>query len=272
MTLLLAFMGVDQKKSGPKPSSIYIASDSRISWLGGASFDFGRKVFGCQNSPEIFGYCGDVLFPSLCLNQIVDTIDRGLLFDPTWNCEAKFQAMINKFISIFNRYPKEVEGITRPSIEIIHASRSTDRTFFARKMKWTKSTNKWSAENVKFSECSDKLYIAGSGASEFRENFPSYHEVSRTSRAIFQCFCDTLDNIQDKQCGGPPQMYGLFRERNAIPFGIIQKNRRYFGGMEVTDLSNFNSILWRNELFERCDGLTMKKITGAQTHIKVMNL
>lgn len=41
MTLLASWIAVDSRK----PSSIYILSDSRISWGSAAKFDFGKKVF-----------------------------------------------------------------------------------------------------------------------------------------------------------------------------------------------------------------------------------
>ena len=77
MTLLASWLAVDSRA----PSAVYIMSDSRISWDNRAFFDYGKKVFGCKNYPDIFGYCGDVLFPSIVLNQIVDIADHGLLFD-----------------------------------------------------------------------------------------------------------------------------------------------------------------------------------------------
>ena len=61
MTSLLAWVGVDSRHL----SSIYLASDSRISWGDVANWDFGRKLFASTKYPEIIGYVGDVLFPSL---------------------------------------------------------------------------------------------------------------------------------------------------------------------------------------------------------------
>ena len=48
-----------------------------------------------------------------------------------------------------------------------------------------------------------------------------------------------------------------------INFGIISKRKRYFLGMEIPDKSHFDNIEWRNELFEICDGKTMKRKIGA---------
>jgi len=259
MTLLVSFIGVDGKKDGPKPASIYIASDSRISWRNTtAKFDYGKKVFGCKNSPDIFGYCGDVLFPSIVLNQLVSIADQGLLFSPEWNCTQKFQAIIDKLVQMFNQYPSEIEGITTDSIEIIYASTEKDRSFYCQKMKWRKSTGKWKVDDVKYGEYSDKLFVAGSGAGEFLEKLEEYQNYSRTSSAIFHCFCDTLFNIKDKYCGGAPQLVGLYRKFNSQVFGIVYNNKRYLEGMEISNLRNFNAVNWRNENFEICDGDTMK--------------
>ncbi|MEP2508894.1 MAG: hypothetical protein ABJH72_06030 [Reichenbachiella sp.] len=63
MTLIISWIGVDDKKDGKEISSIYIASDSRYTWGKAKRYDYGLKVFGSSKHPEIFGFCGDVLFP-----------------------------------------------------------------------------------------------------------------------------------------------------------------------------------------------------------------
>lgn len=266
MTLIASFIGVDGKFPRPKPASIYIVSDSRISWGDNAKFDYGRKVFGCKNSPDIFGYCGDVLFPSIVLNQIVDIADQGLLFEPSSTCKQKFQAVVNKLIQIFNNYPKEVQSITADTLQIIHASRDENQMFFCQKMEWWKSTNKWTSGTVEFEDHSDKLFVLGSGRTEFLEKFKKYAESEnqKTSRAVFHCFTDTLSTMTDKYCGGAPQLVGLYRIDNAKFFGIIHNKKRYLHGVQVDDLINFNNVEWRNELFEVCDGITMKRNKDAQ--------
>lgn len=272
MTLIASFVGVDSKKDRPRPASIYILSDSRISWGDTAKFEFGRKVFGCKNSPDIFGYCGDVLFPSIVLNQIVDIADQGLLFEEGWTCKQKFQAVMNKLIQSFNNYPKEVEGITAKTLQIIHASRDENKEFFCHNMIWSKESNTWKGKEVEFKDHSDKLFVMGSGKEEFLEKFEQYAESEnhKTSRAVFHCFMDTLDNIKDPYCGGAPQLVGLYKIENARFFGIIHNDKRYLHGVRVDDLRNFSNIEWRNELFEVCDGETMKIKEGAQRQPNVV--
>ena len=111
MTLIVSWAGVDSRS----PSSLYIASDSRITW-GKKHFDQGKKVFACKSHPDIFGYCGDVLFPLMILNQIVDSIDSGLLYSADWNYRKKTEKVRRRLMDSFNRYPHEVNTIMDDSV------------------------------------------------------------------------------------------------------------------------------------------------------------
>jgi len=261
MTLLLSWLGVDSRA----PSSIYIASDSRITWNNSNKWDYGRKIFGFRNSPDILGYCGDAFFPTQVLSQIVDIGDKGLLFEKNANSKDKFEAIKEKLIRVFNSYPYDDPNILGNNIVILHASRDKNANFFCHKIEWNRN-NGWHGEKAEFHDHSDKLLVLGSGKREFLEKYQKYWESSnkKTSRAVFHCFCDTLSNINDKYCGGAPQLIGLYRINNPKPFGIIKENRRYLLGMDVTNLINLNNVEWRNELFERCDGITLKRLPGAQ--------
>jgi hypothetical protein len=77
VTSITAWAGVDQRAV----ASVYIASDSRITYFPGGRWDQGRKVFAGTTEPHIFGYWGDVLFPALALPLVIDKIDRGVLAD-----------------------------------------------------------------------------------------------------------------------------------------------------------------------------------------------
>ena len=57
MTLIASWVSADNKPEELVPSALYIGADSQYTWPDG------RKTFCCINSPEIFGFCGDVLFP-----------------------------------------------------------------------------------------------------------------------------------------------------------------------------------------------------------------
>lgn len=123
---------------------------------------------------------------------------------------------------------------------------------------------------------SDIIHIMGSGKTQFMNNYERYQKGpnSNTSRNVFHCFIDTLNNSVDSACGGAPQLVGLYRkpETVGIEYGIIYRKekgkieRRYFLGMEVPkDVSSgsYCNIEWRNENFELCNGETMKRLPDA---------
>ncbi|MBD2294820.1 hypothetical protein H6G06_15345 [Anabaena sphaerica FACHB-251] len=265
MTLLVSWIGIDSRKV----ASIYIAADSRISWANLANFDHGRKVFAFNKYPDILGYCGDVMFPSIVLGQIVEMADNGLLFKENYKCKQKFEAIKEKLIQIFHKYPHHINGITQDSLQIIHASRESDNctNFFCHLIEWKRDKG-WSGKKLIFPEKSDTLAILGSGAVEFNKNYERYIQGPNksTSRNVFHCFCDTLFNSKDINCGGAPQLVGIYSkpESTAKKFGIIKDKKRYLFGSQIDDLINFNNIEWRNDLFELCDGNTMKKFEKAQ--------
>ena len=265
MTLLVAWTGVDTHG----PASVYLASDSLISWGSETSFDFGRKVFSFKNHPDILGYCGDVLFPSIAINQIVEMADNGLLFKEFDSCKDKFNSIVNKLNQIFDKYPHMHEQITNDTLSIIHASRETrdNKRFFCHQITWNRDKG-WSGEEVQYPSESNVLFAIGSGASEFNENYMRYQNSGNknTSRNVFHCFCDTLINIKDPYCGGAPQIVGIYRKPDSPSkaFGDVLDGKRYFLGVQVDNLQNFNTIEWRNINFELCDGTTLKKFVQSQ--------
>ena len=266
MTLLVSWVAVDSRK----PSAIYLLSDSRISWSNNKKYDYGRKVFASQNTPNIFGYCGDVVLPSILLNQLIDIIDLGLFFKPTWNYRKKVSAVIKHLKEAFNKYPHSDRVIMGDSLEIIYGTRDDDATFHCIDIIWKRQENKWRYKSLPIHKKSYQLRITGSGKSEFNEIYNSYIQESehQTSRAVFQTFCDTLRNITDKHCGGAPQLVGIYSKpfSPAKTFGIIYDNRRYVLGLPLDSCKNVNpgSIEWRNELFEISDPISKKRKPKAQ--------
>ena len=265
MTLLVSWIGVDPHGT----SSAYIAADSRVSWGKLAHFDHGRKIFAFRCSPDILGYCGDVLFPTMVLSQITEMADQGLLFSAKASCKERFEAIKEKLVHQFHQYPQMVKEITADTLEVLHISRDPDDhlNFNCWLIEWQRKKG-WAGKNIILPVKSDVLFVLGSGAKEFNENFARYEKgpQSGTSRCVFHCFCDTLFNIKDQYCGGAPQLVGIYRkpESPAIAFGIIKDKKRYFLGAPVNVNVDFEGVLWRNDLFELCDGKTMKKFIKAQ--------
>lgn len=266
MTLLVSWIGVDTHGT----ASAYIAADSRVSWANVANFDYGRKVFALQNSPDILGYCGDVLFPTMVLSQISEMADRGLLFPQKPSCKERFELIKEKLVHQFFKYPMMVKGIVADVFQVIHISRdlNDNMKFECRLIEWSRSKG-WSGKEIAMPSHSDILFVLGSGAKEFNDNITRYNEGPDrgTSRSVFHCFCDTLFNIKDPGCGGAPQLVGIYRKpySTAITFGVIKDTVRYFLGTQIDNNLNFDCIEWRNDFFEICDGRTMKKLKEAQS-------
>lgn len=261
MTLLLSWLAVDSRR----PSSLYIASDSRLSWGNTSKYDQGKKVFSFRNSPDIIGYCGDVLFPTVSLNQLISMADDNLLFAAGDNCDTKFNKIKTHLQAQLKLYPS-TPGIIDNTVQILYGSRDSSHVFHLYNLTWHRRENMWYDEKLAIPDYSNTLTVLGSGRNEFLDKLKLYQrsDIGKTSRAIFQCFCDTLNNIQNKYCGGSPQLVGLFQKGNGLNFGIIWNGRRYFSGAEIPYNPNLDVIQWRNEEFEICSGDTMKKVEKAQ--------
>jgi hypothetical protein len=265
MTLLVSWIGVDTHGT----ASAYIVADSRITWSGDAKFDHGRKVFAFRESPDILGYCGDVLFPTIVLSQITEMADHGLLFSVNSSCKDRFEAIKEMLVQQFNQYPHMVESITAPKLQILHISKdSTDNTKFeCWLIEWDRMEG-WKGKNIALPSQSGVLFSLGSGAKEFDQNLKRYQQGPDmgTSRSVFYCFCDTLFNIHDEHSGGVPQLVGIYRKPSSpgISYGIIIDKKRYLLGAPINKDVGFDGVEWRNELFEICDGKTMKRLNHSQ--------
>ena len=83
MTLIVGWLACDQRG----PCSAYIASDSRIS-NNKSFYDNSQKTFALKNTPDILGYCGEMLFTQLsqlisannaCINLACEAIQSVTL-------------------------------------------------------------------------------------------------------------------------------------------------------------------------------------------------
>ncbi|MBS5417512.1 MAG: hypothetical protein KHX58_07315, partial [Coprobacillus sp.] len=62
-------------------------------------------MFASHLYPEIFGYVGDVLFPSIILSQIVEMIDSNILFDKSMDCNQKSSLVFEVLSKSISNYP-----------------------------------------------------------------------------------------------------------------------------------------------------------------------
>jgi hypothetical protein len=271
MTLLISWIGVDQRKE----SSIYIASESRISWNSienkfTEKYDYTQKIFSCRNHPIIIGFCGEVIFPLITISQIAQLIDQGLFYNNSFDSAKKRYNLFFEFLSEKRLlFPSKTKF--SGSFQILFVTRDQDKMnsrFFIRLIEYSEheGIGKWHVDEPTYNDHSEKLFTLGSGKDEFLINYEKYKnsKIRNTTRSIFQCFCDTLENIQDPACGGPPQLADLYRIQNGRNFGIIHKENRYFLGAQIDRLNEFSEIEWRNDLFERVDPQTKEILSGAQ--------
>lgn len=271
MTSIVLWVAVDAHG----PTSINLASDSRISWSNAQKishvWDFGRKLFASKKYPEILGYCGDVLFPSQVIGQIVEHIDTGILFDINDAPEIKLQKILKLVQQSFSDYPNnfnEWQGS-----EIVYCTRQNcdvKSIFYAWILRCT-SDKGWSVGRpLTIPTTSGIIEILGSGKTIVKKYFNKLNdsELRGTSRIVFTAFCDALKSNEDPRTGGVPQLVAIHRTGTAKSFGVIYNNERYLLGLPVDQEDKWEGVNWRNELFERCDGMTMSVLDGAQRHAR----
>jgi hypothetical protein len=141
VTSLLAWVGVDQRG----PASVYMASDSRISWGAKQYWDFGRKLFASTRFPELFGYCGDVAFPSHVLGQTTVLIDTGLLFELTDSPLAKLEKVKTSLSRSLAGYPSTY----RRPFSIVYCTRENmgmHSIFHVYRLSWS-NPNSWTTDS-----------------------------------------------------------------------------------------------------------------------------
>lgn len=248
-----------------KQNSIYIASDSRFSLAGsnGRNWDFGRKIYASNTGPDIFGYCGDVIFCSQALSQLVTYIDSFGLLKHNMPFDKKVTLIFDLLKNSFSSY---TEFIKPTSLEILYATRR-DKSNFALCSFSYSGRDGWRFEEIRPKETTNLLKVSGSGSQHYTEMFNSkylHSGLESYSRSYFSCLYMHIVSNKDPMTGGPPQVAGIFNRENAILHGVIYENRRYIYGLEVNADWTENKIRWVNQFFENCDGITMERLDAAQ--------
>jgi hypothetical protein len=272
MTALVCWIGVDSRG----PSSVYIATESAISWTTkvnanspDAVWSSGQKVFACKTQPDLFGFFGHVGFPTMVISQLVDLIDRGVLFEKDAPSELRTQRVISVLKWSQLKHPEWCGPFRLLSdFWIIHVMREGEGMkcrFRIWEHAW-KVGQGWSSVEKSVPTVSGVIISGGSGAAPFsvRDKTWKDSDIGRTSRGVFSAFADSLKAGDDPFCGGAPQLGGLYRIGTSHQFGIIYDGKRYFSGIEVSADWATGAVDWFNERFERCDPETLQIKTGAQ--------
>jgi hypothetical protein len=239
-----------------------MASDSRISWPTGGSWDFGRKLFAAASFPDIFGYCGDVLFPSLVLGDALTLMDSGLVFASHDGPQTRNEKLRSLLSASFSTYPPEA----RQGFTILHAARGGEgmnSKYFLWSVEWTPDAG-WISTALEMPADSALVLAKGSGEASVKEyNQKWCKALGRTSRSVFGSFCESLASNADPKSGGAPQLVGLYRTGLGRYFGVIYEDRKYLLGVPIEE-GDCTAVEWRNSLFERCDCHTLKRLQLAQ--------
>ena len=270
MTLLVAWAGLDCKPKKKAIASVYFASDSRYTWTTGKINDFGQKVFGCINSPEIFALCGDVCFPKMIIQKSIRLIDDNRFFEETETADSKAQKLDTLMREELAAYDKE--RIVQ-DFHVFFGTR-TKEEFHMFKYDYGKANHQLSMSEVPLPTAYSNIVLCeGTGKDDFWNHWQYYNEKNinhRTSRAVYQCMYETLSMTEERTVGRIPQLVGLYRKGNGRFFGIVNDGKRYYFGTngirEISDkeISDLLQVEWRNHCFEITDPYTMELKEGAQ--------
>jgi hypothetical protein len=264
MTSIAIWSGADQRG----PASLRIAADSRISWGESATWDHGRKTFASAQTPDIFGYCGDVLFVSLLLSHFVSALDSGAFRYSTGR--ARFGALRELAKTTWASYPSA--PLSGP-FSLVHGTRDGEgiSASFLVNVLHCSSGQGWIEESIRPPEESSKLILSlGSGRDAIAAAASMWEKstAAGTSRAVYSSFVRSIQSRRDPASGGSPQLVSLIRIGNGQTNGIIFEGGRYLGGIPIGEGDLGDDITWFNEFFERCDATTMTRKPGAQIHEK----
>jgi hypothetical protein len=260
MTSLAAWVGVD----GRGTSALYFVSDSRLTWApAGLEWSLGRKLFASGTTSDIFGYCGDVLFPSLVLSQLESLLNSSVLSPRGVAPHERHELILGMIQNSLESYP----AAKRAAFSIIHGAREyagLKSLFHLWKLDWSTQLG-WADTRVDLPNESRVALALGSGAGAFVEWEKRWQRpLGRVSRAVFGAFCDALKSGADPKTGGAPQLVRLYRDGPGSAVGVIFEGQRFIYGICVPPGAGVHSVEWRNTQFERCDANTMAILENGQ--------
>ena len=231
--------------------SCYVASDSRFS-TGSKSWDYGQKVYALKKG-GIIAYVGDVLFPMTLITQLIDIIDRNILFDETDDNDIKANLIYEHIVDASSKYLASLRG-TNIIIVLVK-----NKIFNVYEIGFN------AVQINKINIVPGEPLIYGSGSADYKKSlnklkpnakqnlYGSNIDESKLSRYIFQSLVDSVHNGKDKMSGGNIQLVALYKNMISKPIGIIEKKKLYLYGQEIEKYHDLFSIEWRNEKFEICN-------------------
>lgn len=265
MTSLLSWASYASKNDAV-PSAIYIVSDSRITW-GSSSrrWDAGRKLFSCRIEAHIFGYCGDVVFPSLVLAQITSAIDSGILFPDNADADQRHSLVFQSLQKSFERR----HNARDESFSIVHALRmgeDDERAYHAWQVSYDAPKKEWLSAPIPIPRETGILAVLGSGTKSVNKYVRLWRDsdVGNRSSAIFSAFCDALFSEEDPSSGGTPQIAALHRGSHGQIIGFIHDGIHYLHGLQIMPGGLLDRLRWRDRHFQTINPRTLKRAAGTR--------
>ena len=278
MTTLVSWIAYDQRG----PSSAYIATDSRISWGPRNVWDGARKCFASREYPDVFGYVGDVMLPSLVLGQFVDALDAGFVVGRESGLLERQEALLESFKRSVKDYPRAPLA----DFTVVHLGRIGDGMSAEFRARTVRCRDRKLTDKVETSlDCPAVLEfgsqevreansptVDGSGSHSFCEQFACWEKSdhAHTSRAVFSALCTSIDSDAVPTVGGSPQLVGLYRKDGGKVFGVVTGNRGSVLGCSFNGRGQEGTVEFRNHLFERVDACG-ELLPGAKSHHPVQS-
>lgn len=242
--------------------SCYVASDSRFSTRT-KTWDYGQKVYALENG-GIIAYVGDVLFPMTLLTQLIDLINRNVLYNGTDENDIKANLIYDYINNASTEYLTSLRGT---KILIIFVK---NKIFDLYEIGFNEN------EIKKINIIPGEPLVYGSGTVDYKNTLsrltPTGKEVllgnnideSKLSRYIFQALVESVKNGADRMSGGNIQLASLYKNMKSQPIGIIQEEKFYLYGQEIKKINELSDIQWRNEKFEICNPAMKTRQINAQ--------
>jgi len=258
-----------------KPSALSFASDSRLSWPeNGSIWDFGRKIFWCKNSPDIFGFAGDVVSQSTVISQVCDIFDYSIVA-PAGKCAEERHKL---FVQLLQSAVGEMKGVKTSGIHVLHGLRddkSGQSSFRLWRTQQCAQTKSWADDELSFQINGEKnnfddpgqFFSAGSGAGKHRDHWKiRREEAGDTSRSVFRALVDVIDQECDPMTGGHPQIVSLGSSGVAKPVGVYIDNERSVSGLRLGTNAHGGEIEWRDKNFGFLHASTLRLKSNAPEH------
>lgn len=264
MTSLAAAVSRDSRGA----SALYLVTDSRITWGDPKEhWDVGRKTFASPASADVFAYCGDAYFVPIALGQALNMVACGVV-------DLSSSSALERHAIVLRLLESSLARISTKHalpVYIFHGAREGDGMkckFRLWKSEFNPTTRSWMDSELPLDDRSYLASLDGSGAVHVArwEAKVTATPAAGTSRAAIHAFCQSLHSGADQLSGGAPQLVGLWREKNAKQFGFCWHGDFYIAGMQSLSREGRENIPWFNHLFERCDGLTGRRLKGSPSH------